>query len=117
MNTLEIIKPDDWHVHFRESPLLEKLVPETSKVFNRAIVMPNLIEPITNSKIASSYKKKILQYSTNNIFFNPLITFYLNKNIDSEDLIYAFKNDIVFAVKLYLCRRNNKFFQRCNKYK
>ena len=56
MNTLEIIKPDDWHVHFRESPLLEKLVPETSKVFNRAIVMPNLIEPITNSKIASSYK-------------------------------------------------------------
>ncbi len=101
MNTLEIIKPDDWHVHFRESPLLEKLVPETSKLFNRAIVMPNLEEPITDSKQAFLYKKKILNFSKNNKFFEPLITFYLNKNIVSEDLIYAFKNDIIFAVKLY----------------
>ena len=101
MNTLEIIKPDDWHVHFRESPLLEKLVPETSKLFNRAIVMPNLAEPITDSKQAFLYKKKILNFSKNNKFFEPLITFYLNKNIVSEDLIYAFKNDIIFAVKLY----------------
>ena len=101
MNTLEIIKPDDWHVHFRESPLLEKLVPETSKVFNRAIVMPNLIEPITNSKIASSYKKKILQYSTNNIFFDPLITFYLNDEMSINELVNAFKEKIIFAAKLY----------------
>lgn len=101
MNTLEIIKPDDWHVHFRESPLLEKLVPETSKLFNRAIVMPNLEEPIIDSKQAFLYKKKILNFSKNNKFFEPLITFYLNKNIISEDLIYAFKNNIIFAVKLY----------------
>ena len=101
MNTLEIIKPDDWHVHFRESPLLEKLVPETSKVFNRAIVMPNLVEPITNSKIALSYKKKILQYSTNNTFFDPLITFYLNDKMSINDLVNAFKEKIIFAAKLY----------------
>ena len=42
MNKIELIKPDDWHVHFREGLILEKLVPETSKLFNRAIVMPNL---------------------------------------------------------------------------
>ena len=101
MNTLEIIKPDDWHVHFRESPLLEKLVPETSKLFNRVIVMPNLEEPITNSEQALIYKNKILSFSKNNKFFEPLITFYLNKNIVSKDLIYAFQNNIIFAVKLY----------------
>ena len=101
MNALKIIKPDDWHVHFRESPLLEKLVPETSKIFNRAIVMPNLIEPITNSKIASSYKKKILQYSTNNTFFDPLITFYLNDKMSINELVNAFKEEIIFAAKLY----------------
>ena len=48
MTYLEIIKPDDWHVHFREGALLEKLVPETSKLYNRAIIMPNLSTPITN---------------------------------------------------------------------
>ena len=42
---------DDWHVHFREGKLLELLVPETSKLYNRAIVMPNLIKPITSSKL------------------------------------------------------------------
>ena len=50
MKKIEIIKPDDWHVHFREGPLLETLVPETSKLFNRAVVMPNLIDPIVNTK-------------------------------------------------------------------
>ena len=52
MNKIDLIKPDDWHVHFREGEMLEKLVPETSKLFNRAIVMPNLQTPITNSKQA-----------------------------------------------------------------
>ena len=81
--------------------MLEKLVPETSKLFNRAVVMPNLEEPITKFKQALIYKNKILKFSKNNKFFEPLITFYLNKNIVSKDLIYAFENNIIFAVKLY----------------
>ena len=65
MNKLEIIKPDDWHVHFREGKLLEKLVPETSKLFNRAIVMPNF-QNLNKLKIAQNYKNKILKFSKNN---------------------------------------------------
>ena len=42
MEILEIIKPDDWHVHFRDGPILQAVVPETSRHFGRAIVMPNL---------------------------------------------------------------------------
>ena len=49
MKNIKIIKPDDWHVHFREGELMKLLVPETSKLYNRAIVMPNLIKPITSS--------------------------------------------------------------------
>ena len=60
-----------------ENPLLKKLVPETSKLFNRAIVMPNLSKPITNSKDAQEYQKEILKYSKNNKSFQPLIVFYL----------------------------------------
>ena len=60
MKILEITKPDDWHVHFREGELLKKIVPETSKIFNRAIVMPNLSKPIINSNLSNLYKKKYL---------------------------------------------------------
>ena len=101
MKKIEIIKPDDWHVHFREGLLLEKLVPETSKLFNRAVVMPNLIFPIVSSNQASKYKKQIIKFSKNNKFFEPLMTLYLNEEIDIKDLIKAHKNKIIFAVKLY----------------
>ncbi len=101
MNKIELIKPDDWHVHFREGSMLEKLVPETSKLYNRAIVMPNLSVPIINSKQALEYKKKILNFSENNNDFQPLMTFYLNKDISTSDLIEAFENNVVFALKLY----------------
>lgn len=101
MKKIEIIKPDDWHVHFREGSLLKKLVPQTSKLFNRAVVMPNLIDPIVNTKQALSYKNNILKYSSNNKDFKPLITFYLNDELKIEELISAFENKIIFAVKLY----------------
>ena len=101
MKKIEIIKPDDWHVHFREGEMLKTLVPETSKLYNRAIVMPNLNNPIVNTDQAIDYKTKILKFSKNNNFFQPLITFYLNENISSKDLIKAYKDQYIFAVKLY----------------
>lgn len=100
MKTLKIIKPDDWHVHFREGKLLEKLVPETSKLYNRAIVMPNLLKPIINSKRAVIYKKQILKFSKNK-FFEPLITFYLNDEMSPNELAQAYKQNKIFAAKLY----------------
>ena len=100
MKSIKIIKPDDWHVHFREDDLLKHLVNETSKIYGRAIVMPNLKIPITNSKLAESYKKSIQKYSANSNF-KPLMTFYLTEDIDINDLIKAYKNEIIFAVKLY----------------
>ena len=55
MESLEIIKPDDWHVHFRDNEILKNVVPETSRVFSRALVMPNLIPPILTGKAAIEY--------------------------------------------------------------
>ena len=100
MNTLEIIKPDDWHVHFREGDFIKSLVPETSKLYNRAIVMPNLSNPITTILQIKKYKNEILNNSKNKNF-KPLMTFYLTENLDVNELINASKNNLVFAVKLY----------------
>ncbi len=59
MEEIEIIKPDDWHVHFRDNDILNAVVPETSRHFARAIVMPNLIPPILNGIQANKYKKEL----------------------------------------------------------
>lgn len=100
MSILKIIEPDDWHVHFREGELLKLIVPETSKIYNRAIVMPNLKSPITTIKQVKKYKKEILKNSTNHEFL-PLMTFYLTENLNVNELLNAFKNDFIFAAKLY----------------
>ncbi len=101
MDFLEIIKPDDWHVHFREGELLKILVKETSKIYNRAVVMPNLITPIQNEKNATLYKNQILKNSSNNRSFEPLITIYLSENMDFKKIIQAYKKKTIFAAKLY----------------
>ncbi len=100
MSILEIIKPDDWHVHFREGDFIKSLVPETSKLYNRVIVMPNLSNPITSIAQIKKYKNEILNNSVNKNF-EPLMTFYLTESLDVNELIKAFKNNLVFAVKLY----------------
>ena len=66
MEEIEIIKPDDWHVHFRDNEILKAVVPETTRHFARAIVMPNLIPPILNGTQAIKYKKNIESSIPNN---------------------------------------------------
>ena len=54
--SLEIIKPDDWHVHFREDEMLSVLTKFSSRVNRRCIAMPNTLIPITSSHQALNYK-------------------------------------------------------------
>ena len=101
MEKIEIIKPDDWHVHFRDNEILNAVVPETSKHFARAIVMPNLIPPILKGSQALKYKKKILQATPNKDDFLPLMTVYLTETTCKRDIETSYKNESIFAAKLY----------------
>ena len=47
LQTLTIRRPDDWHVHLRDGEMLKAVAPYTARQFARAIVMPNLVPPIT----------------------------------------------------------------------
>ncbi len=101
MEAIEIIKPDDWHVHFRDNEILEAVVPETTRHFARSIVMPNLIPPILNAKQAIKYKKKIEKAIPSTDSFEPLMTIYLTEETNKNELKQAYKDGVVFAVKLY----------------
>ena len=101
MKTIEIIKPDDWHVHFRDDEILKAVVPETSRHFKRAIIMPNLVPPILTGSDALEYKKRIKVSIPNLDNFIPLMTLYLTEETNKIDLEKAFKEELVFAAKLY----------------
>ena len=47
-DTITIRRPDDWHVHFRDGAMLRTVLPWTARQFARAIVMPNLVPPVTD---------------------------------------------------------------------
>ena len=101
MEEIEIIKPDDWHVHFRDNEILKAVVPETTRHFARSIVMPNLVPPILNAKQAIEYKKRIENAIPSTDSFEPLMTIYLTEETNKNELKQAYKNGDVFAVKLY----------------
>ncbi len=100
MTTLTIRKPDDWHVHFRDGDIMKAVVPFTAAQFGRAIVMPNLVPPVTTTKAALEYRNRI-QSIVDPKTFTPLMTCYLTDTTDAEDLISGHKSGITTAAKLY----------------
>ena len=97
---IEIIQPDDWHVHFREGDMLEMVTNFSSRINNRCVAMPNTEIPITDTNKASAYKELLNKASSNN--FEPLIPCYLNENLDLEDFRKGIQNKVFFGSKLYL---------------
>jgi dihydroorotase len=101
MEEIEIIKPDDWHVHFRDGKILQAVVPETTRHFARAIIMPNLVPPIINGIDAVKYKERVQNAIPSKDRFLPLMTIYLTENTNKHELLESYDRGQVFAAKLY----------------
>ena len=97
--TLTIRRPDDWHVHLRDGEMLLKVAPYTANQFARAIVMPNLVPPITTVEAAHGYRARILAASGDR--FTPLMTCYLTDNSDADEIARGFEEGVWVAAKLY----------------
>jgi dihydroorotase len=100
-DTLTIRRPDDWHVHFRDGAMMAAVVPHTARQMGRAIVMPNLVPPVTTAALASAYRDRILAAVPDGVSFTPLMTAYLTDNTDAGDLAAGFKDGVLTAVKYY----------------
>lgn len=101
VTTLTIRRPDDWHVHFRDNEMLNTVVPFTSQFFGRAIVMPNLVPPVTTVEAARAYRERIKQAVPAGHQFTPLMTCYLTDTTDADELIRGFNEGVFTACKLY----------------
>ncbi len=101
MKSISIIKPDDWHLHLREGQILETILPATVNSFRRAIVMPNLVPPVTNVESAMSYRQDILRACPDGEMFEPLMVLYLTDHTTPADVKAASENPYIHAYKLY----------------
>ncbi len=86
MTEITIRRPDDWHVHLRDGAMLEAVLPFTARQFGRAIIMPNLAEPVTTPALAAAY---------------PLMTCYLTDETSAADIEQGYVNGVFAAAKLY----------------
>ena len=100
MTNLTIIRPDDWHVHLRDGDVLANTVADISRYFGRAIVMPNLVPPVTNAATAKEYHQRIMATQPP-AHFTPLMVLYLTDQTTAQDIIEAKASGLVYAAKLY----------------
>ena len=97
--TLTIRKPDDWHVHLRDGEMLNRVVPYTARQFARAIVMPNLVPPVTSVEAARDYRERISNAAGPD--FTPLMTCYLTDGTKPDEIERGFAEKVWIAAKLY----------------
>lgn len=101
MTTLEIRRPDDWHLHVRDGESLRAVIAFTAARFARAIIMPNLKPPVTTAELALAYRKRILAALPAGTRFEPLMTLYLTDRTDPAEVERARASGCVHGFKLY----------------
>lgn len=101
MNTITLIRPDDWHLHVRDLAVLAAVVPHTAERFGRALIMPNLKPPVVSTEAARAYRERILAAVPSGLGFEPLMSLYLTDNMSPDEIDRACDSGIVVAAKLY----------------
>ena len=99
--TLTLRAADDFHLHLRDGAALQTTVPHAAAQFARAVVMPNLGQPVVSVEMAQNYQKRIVENVPQGAAFQPLMTLYLTEETAPEEIERAKKSGIVFAAKLY----------------
>ena len=98
---VQIRRPNDMHVHFRNGDMLKTVVPYTARQFGRAVVMPNTTPPIVTTEDAIQYRRCVVDAVPDNIPFEPLMMAYLTADTDADDIARGFQDGVFFGAKLY----------------
>jgi dihydroorotase len=101
IDRLVLRQPDDWHVHLRDGAMLGAVANYTARQFARAIIMPNLVEPITTIAAGKAYRTRIIEAVDEGFNFTPLMTCYLTDSLDAHEVERGFAFGIFSACKLY----------------
>ncbi len=98
---LEIRRPDDWHLHLRDTEMLKGIIGASADHIGRAIIMPNLVPPVVTTSDAQAYLDRIQSALPADAAFNPLMTLYLTETTAAADVVEGAASGLIHAVKLY----------------
>ena len=98
---LNIRQPDDWHIHLRDGAALHRTVNDAARQFERVLVMPNLVPPVTSASLALAYRQRILEALDPGLSLDPKMSLYLTDNTTPEMVAEAAESEHIVAFKWY----------------
>ena len=88
----------DMHLHLRDGEMLDNIAKASADTFSGALIMPNLVPPISTKEEVIAYKTRILQ-AIGNTKFTPYMTLFFKPTYDKTFLESV--RDEITAIKLY----------------
>jgi len=86
------------HLHLRDGEMLNNIAKSSASTFSGAIIMPNLVPPISTKEEVVAYKSRIIA-AIGDEKFTPYMTLFFKPSYD-KTFLESVKEDIT-AIKLY----------------
>ncbi|WP_457607112.1 dihydroorotase [Nitratifractor sp.] len=98
MTEVILHQPLDMHLHLRDGEMLRTVAPLSAHSFSGALIMPNLVPPVTDGQMLRDYRQQILE-AIGDETFEPYMTLFFKPEYDFDFL--APLAEELTAVKLY----------------
>ncbi|MBN2824087.1 MAG: dihydroorotase [Campylobacterales bacterium] len=98
LKTITLNTPLDMHLHLRDNEMLQVVAPLTSESFAAALVMPNLVPPVTTKEQLDDYAQRIKAAQGEHEFKAHLTLFF--QPTYTKEFLASVREDII-ALKLY----------------
>jgi len=91
--------PLDMHLHLRDGDMLKTIAPLSSNSFSGAVIMPNLVPPVTTKEELLAYKQRIAEACNNDSSFTSYMTLFF-KPTYTKEFLESIRDELT-AIKLY----------------
>ena len=98
MKQVTLDAPLDMHLHLRDGEMLENIAKGSAHSFSAAIIMPNLVPPVSSKEEVVAYKARIMN-AIGDEKFTPYMTLFFKPSYDKAFLESV--RDEITAIKLY----------------
>ena len=95
---MQLNAPLDMHLHLRDGEMLKNIAKSSANTFSGAIIMPNLVPPVSSKEEVVAYKQRIMD-AIGDEKFTPYMTLFFKPSYDKA-FLESVKDEIT-AIKLY----------------
>jgi len=95
---MQLTAPLDMHLHLRDGDMLENIAKSSAESFSGAIIMPNLVPPVSTKEEVLAYKERII-VAIGNEKFTPYMTLFFKPSYNKA-FLESIREEIT-AIKLY----------------